>query len=207
MSDNRSCDVVVIGGGLIGLAVAWRSRLRGLDVTVVDPRPGGAASWAAAGMLAPVTEVHYGEESLLRLNLASAERYPSFVAELEDATGESAGYRTCGTVAVAGDRDDLALLDELHAFQQRLGLEADRLSSRECRSLEPALAPGVGGGLFGAGDHRVDNRRLGAALLAACERSGVVIERQGAAGVVVDGDRAGGVRLDGADPRTVAASQ
>ena len=84
-------DVVVVGGGVIGLGVAWRARLAGLSVTLVDPAPGAGASWAAAGMLAPVTEVHYGEEALLALNLASAARYPSFVAELEDATGLDGG--------------------------------------------------------------------------------------------------------------------
>src|SRR5438034_2988601 len=115
-------DLAVVGGGVIGLAVAWRAALAGLRVTVVDPAPGGGASWAAAGMLAPVTEVHYGEQALLRLNLASAERYPDFVAELEDAAGTPVGYRPCGTLAVAVDAGDSAVLDDLFAFQQRLGL-------------------------------------------------------------------------------------
>jgi glycine oxidase len=202
-SDVTTADVVVVGGGLIGLSLAWRSRVLGLSAVVVDPNPGAAASWAAAGMLAPVTEVHYGEEPLLQLNLASARRYPSFVEELEDLTGATVGYRTCGTLAVAADRDDLALLDELHGFQQRLGLDVERLSSRECRTLEPALSPSVRGGLFVAGDHQVDNRMLGAALIAACERSGVIIERHSVDRVLVDGDRAGGVSLD--DGRSINA--
>jgi glycine oxidase len=65
-------DVVVAGGGVIGLSIAWQSAARGLSVLVADPHPGRGASWAAAGMLAPVTEVHYGEERLLQLNLARA---------------------------------------------------------------------------------------------------------------------------------------
>src|SRR3954466_11790042 len=101
-------DVVVVGGGVIGLGVAWRARQRGLSVTVVDPSPGQGASWAAAGMLAPVTEVHYGEEGLLRLNWESAQRYPAFVAEVEDVAGASVGYRPCGTLAVAADAGDSA---------------------------------------------------------------------------------------------------
>ena len=76
-------DLVVVGGGLIGLSIAWRCAQRGGSVRVVDPVPGAGASHAAAGMLAPVTELHYGEEDLLRLNLLSARRYPAFVAELE----------------------------------------------------------------------------------------------------------------------------
>ena len=78
-------DVVIAGGGLIGLAVAWRAAQRGLSVTVVDDAPGAGASRAAAGMLAPVTEAAYGEEALLRLCLDSLERYPAFAAEVEQA--------------------------------------------------------------------------------------------------------------------------
>jgi len=158
---------VIVGGGVIGLAIAWQTALAGMSVTVVDPSPGRGASWAAAGMLAPVSEVQFGENALLGLNLASAERYPSFVAELQDATGADVGYRTCGTLAVAFDGDDKAALDELQKFQLRLGLKSETMTGRQCRALEPALAPGVRGGVFVHGDHQVDPRRLVAALLTA----------------------------------------
>lgn len=196
---RRSPDVVVVGGGVIGLAVAWRAALAGLSATVVDPNPGRGASWAAAGMLAPVTEVQYGENALLDLNLASALRYPSFVAELEQATGLEVGYRPCGTLAVAFDGDDRLVLDELHAFQQRLGLKSEPLTGRECRRLEPLLAPGIRGGLLVHGDHQVDNRRLVAALLRAATGAGVELRETTVSGVVIDGDRVQGVELaDGA---------
>jgi glycine oxidase len=188
-------EVVIVGGGVIGLAIAWRAALGGLSVTVVDPSPGRGASWAAAGMLAAVTEVQYGEDALLALNLASAERYPSFVAELEEATGLDVGYRTCGTLAVAFDGDDKAVLDELQTFQLRLGLKAEHLTGRECRRLEPMLAPGVRAGLLVHGDHQVDNRRLVAALLTAAKRSGVKVLENDAAAVVVGPDRVEGVEV------------
>jgi glycine oxidase len=187
--------VVVVGGGLIGLAIAWRAAERGLSVTVVDPDPATGASRAAAGMLAPVTELHYGEEALLRLNIAAAGRYPSFVAELEERSGHEVGYRTEGTLAVALDADDRAALADLHAFQRRLGLSVEALTGRECRRLEPMLAPSVRGGLLVESDHSVDNRRLAAALLTAVSRCGVPVVRQPAAGVLVTDDRATGVRL------------
>ncbi len=196
-------DVVVVGAGVIGLAVGWRAAAAGLTVAVLDPTPTGGASHAAAGMLAPVTEVHYGEERLLALNLASAARYPTFVAELEAAAGVTVGYRTEGTLAVALDAGDRAVLAELHAFQTRLGLRTELLTSRDCRLLEPLLSPSVRGGLFVAGDHSVDNRRLAAALLAAAERAGVVVRRSRAVELVVDAVRVRGVRL--ADGSTVAA--
>ena len=192
-------DLAVVGGGVIGLAVAWRAASAGLRVTVVDPAPGGGASWAAAGMLAPVTEVHYGEQALLRLNLAAAARWPGFAAELEEAAGRPVGYLACGTLSVARDPDDLAAIDDLYRFQQGLGLEVERLRSRECRSLEPGLAPGVRGGVLVPGDHQVDNRALVGALLAAAARAGVVLRPATARGLRVAGGRVRGLVLDGGE--------
>ncbi|MEW1903173.1 glycine oxidase ThiO [Streptomyces sp. NPDC086147] len=194
---RRAFDVLVVGGGIIGLVTAWRAARRGLSTAVVDPEPGGGAARVAAGMLAAVTELHYGEETLLGLNLASAARYPAFVAELEEATGLDVGYRACGTLAVALDADDRAHLRELHALQTRCGLASEWLSGRECRRLEPMLAPGVRGGLRVDGDHQVDPRRLAAALVVACERAGVVFHRALAERLSVVRDRARGAVLAG----------
>lgn len=193
MSPTRTSDVLVVGGGIIGLVTAWRAAQRGLATAVVDPEPGGGAAQVAAGMLAAVTELHYGEQTLLALNLASAHRYPDFAAELTDLTGRDLGYRRCGTLAVALDADDRAHLRELHALQQRSGLDSEWLSGRECRRLEPMLAPGVRGGLRVDGDHQVDPRRLAHALLAACELAGVVFHRTWAERLTVLRERATGV--------------
>jgi glycine oxidase len=200
MSRTRTSDVLVIGGGIIGLVTAWRAAQRGLGTAVVDPEPGGGAAQVAAGMLAAVTELHYGEQTLLGLNLASARRYPDFVAELAEETGHDLGYRRCGTLAVALDADDRAHLRELHALQQQSGLESQWLSGRECRRLEPMLAPGVRGGLRVDGDHQIDPRRLAGALVAACERAGVVFHRAWAERLTVVRDRATGVVTDDGTP-------
>ena len=189
-------STIVVGGGVIGLAVAWRAAQAGLDVTVVDPAPGRGASWAAAGMLAPVTEAHYGEEALLALNLASAQRWPTFAGELAEAAGSGVGYRTAGTLTVARDLDDQAALSELFAFQQRLGLHVERLTGSATRTMEPTLAPRVRGGIVAADDHQVDNRALVEALLAAAQRSGVTLEHRRVAEVVVEADGVTGVKLD-----------
>ncbi|MET9583823.1 glycine oxidase ThiO [Streptomyces sp. NPDC006539] len=194
-SDVPGSDVLVIGGGIIGLVTAWRAAQRGLRTAVVDPDPGGGAARVAAGMLAAVTELHYGEQMLLGLNVASAARYPAFAAELEAASGRDIGFRACGTLAVALDSDDRAHLRELHALQHRSGLQSEWLTGRECRRLEPMLAPGVRGGLRVDGDHQVDPRRLAAALLTACERAGVVFHRDRAERLVVVRDRATGALL------------
>lgn len=126
----------------------------------------------APGMLAPVTEVHYGEEELLGLTMRSAELYPAFVTELEEASGVSCGYERHGTLYVARDTDDTAEINDLFAFQQELGLGVERLTSGDCRKLEPGLAPKIRGGVFAPGDHRVDPVALTEALLVACERAG-----------------------------------
>ncbi|MEU8690813.1 glycine oxidase ThiO [Streptomyces sp. NPDC048665] len=199
---SDTSDVLVIGGGIIGLVTAWRAAQRGLATAVVDPEPGGGAARVAAGMLAAVTELHYGEETLLALNLESARRYPDFAAELTELTGHDLGYRRCGTLQVALDADDRAHLRELHALQRRSGLESEWLSGRECRRLEPMLAPGVRGGLRVDGDHQIDPRRLATALVVACERSGVVFHRAWAERLDVAAGRAAGVTLaDGTAPR------
>ncbi|WP_406156552.1 glycine oxidase ThiO [Streptomyces canus] len=196
---SRTSDVLVVGGGIIGLVTAWRAAQHGLSTAVVDPEPGGGAAQVAAGMLAAVTELHYGEQTLLGLNLASAHRYPDFTAELTDLTGLDLGYRRCGTLAVALDADDRAHLRELHALQRQSGLESEWLSGRECRRLEPMLAPGVRGGLRVDGDHQIDPRRLTRALLAACEQAGVVFHRAWVKGLRVAGDRAAGVTTTDGD--------
>lgn len=202
---SRTSDVLVVGGGIIGLVTAWRAARQGMSVTVADPEPGGGAALVAAGMLAAVTELHYGEQTLLGLNLASARRYPDFAAELTDLTGLGLGYRRCGTLAVALDADDRAHLRELHALQRRSGLTSEWLSGRECRRLEPMLSPSVRGGLRVDGDHQIDPRRLARALLAACEAAGVVLRRTWAERLEVVRDRVTGVTA--ADGSALGAGQ
>jgi glycine oxidase len=171
---------------VIGLASAWRLTQRGCRVVIVDPRPAGAATHAAAGMLAPVSEVTYGETALLHVALESLRRYPDFVAELEDLTGREVGLRREGTLIAATDAGDRAMLADLHAFQAELGLTSTMLTSRECRSIEPSLHPDVRCGLLVASDHSVDNRRLADALLAAVIAGGATLVKETVAEICVD---------------------
>src|SRR5262245_44456537 len=189
-------DVVVAGGGLIGLSCAWRLAQAGLRVTVCDPTPGRQTSIVAAGMLAPITEIEFGAEDLLQLNLASARAWPAFAAELEDASGLPAGLYPAGTLSVAYDVDDVAVLTRLASYQRRLGLEVHELTGRETRKHEPMLAVGVAGGLWVPGDHSADNRKTVAALLAAVSRAGVEMVGRRVARVRVAADEANGVVLD-----------
>ncbi len=108
-----TAEVVVIGGGLIGTAIAWRLAQAGVDALIVAGEPAAAASQVAAGMLAPVTETTFTEQALLPLNLASLRRYPAFAAEVEEASGLPAGLRRTPTLSVAYDADDAARLRDL----------------------------------------------------------------------------------------------
>ncbi len=197
-----TADVVVLGGGVIGVATAWRCAQRGLTTVVVDPAPRSGAWHTAAGMLAPITELHYAETPLLHLNIASLSRWHTFDAELAEATGRPTGYRETGTVQIAWDGADLAALRDLYAFGESLGIAAELISGRELRTLEPNLAPGLPGALLAPGDHQADPRLLHAALLDAAERAGVGLVTAHPR-VDVGQDRVVGVTLD--DGSRVAA--
>lgn len=188
-------DVAIIGGGVIGLAIAWRASAQGLAVAVIDPAPGSGASHVAAGMLAPVAEAHFGEQRLLDLTLESWRRYPAFIAELESSAGTATGYLRCGALLVARDADDSAQLDREHRFRESLGLREERLTSRECRRLEPGLAPSVRGGVLVEDDHQVDPRLLVAALRDAAARQGVTFVREPVMAVRIAQARLSGVQL------------
>jgi glycine oxidase len=168
--------VIVIGGGVIGLAVAWRLAQQGAGVAVLErAQPGRGASHVAAGMLAPVSEATPREEPLLRLGIASARSYPQFVAALREESGLDPGYLRCGTMIAARDRDEAEALERELEIRARFGLSVRRLRPTEARRLEPALTPTLRGALEIEDDHAVDPRKLTAALLAALRRPGVEV--------------------------------
>ena len=166
-------NVVVVGGGVIGLSASWRLAAAGHAVTLVDPEPArGGASWLAGGMLAPVTEGWPGEEDVLELGVASLASWPAFAAELGIA------LPTTGTVVAAVDAADAAALDILAGHLATLGRQVRRLSGRELRAVEPTIGPSVRSGLMVPGDLFVDNRELLRALLSAARGAGVVEVRE-----------------------------
>ncbi len=172
----RSVDVVVVGGGVIGLTLAWRARAEGLSVTVFERGGiGMGASHVAAGMLAPVAEVEFGDagRAVLELGLRSAEMWPRFAAELERCSGEQVGLLRTGTLVLARDEDEARELERQIAFRESLGLHTTRLRPSEAREREPALAPTVRLALEAPDDHSVDPRLVLVALRRACERVGV----------------------------------
>jgi len=159
-------DAVFVGGGVIGLASAWRAQEAGLKVCVLErDRAGSGASRVAAGILAPDSEAEPGSESFVAFARRSLELYPPFVEEL----GVDVGFWPSGMLVVAVDPDEVDQIT--HEFR---GLEW--LTASDCRALEPGLSPAICGGLLSEQEASVDPRRLVDALAARVEvREGVEV--------------------------------
>lgn len=207
LSDRGTYDAVVVGGGAIGLCCAWRAAGRGARVVVLDRAdPPAGATRVAAGMLAPIGELAFGEPDLLRMTLDAAELYPRFVAELEGASGLGTGYARDGALHIALDRDEAAELRRVHDLQRALSLGAEWLPPRRCRELEPGLTPSFNGGVHAPEEAAVDPRRMTVALLAALAAEGVEVRSGvGVAAALLEGDRIAGVRTASGEELRAAA--
>jgi len=197
-------DVVVVGGGLIGLSIAWRLAKGGRSVTVIERDTVGAgASLAATGMLAPAAEHEPGSDPLLPLALDSLSRWPGFRDALQAASGLDIDYRREGTLVLAIGRDEVERLRFRHDLQRRSGVTAEWLSGPAIRAREPLLRPSVSAGILCPLDHQVDPRLVMAALVRACEAAGVaIVESTPVQALDREAGRVRGVR---AGERTVAA--
>jgi glycine oxidase len=202
--DGEALDAVVVGGGVLGLACAWRATRRGLRVRVLErDRPGAGASHVAAGMLAPVGEANWGEEALMRLGLASARAWPGFATELAADSGLEVGYEAHGALHVALDRDEAAELRRRFELMESLDLGAEWLRPHSLRDLEPGLAPACTAGVHAPAEAAVDPDLLLAALTAAVERCGgqVLIEAEVADLLTEDRRLLGVITADGREHR------
>ncbi|HKC64627.1 MAG TPA: glycine oxidase ThiO [Pyrinomonadaceae bacterium] len=190
-----AADVVVVGGGVIGLAIARALAMRGAGSVFLIERAslGAEASRAAAGMLAPQAEAD-GADAFFELACASRDLYPSFADALREETGTDIELERTGTLYLAFTDEDEREIEHRFAWQRRTGLSVERLSAREARELEPCISTHVRGALRFPQDVQVENRRLIAALSASVESRGVrllmginveslVIERGRVAGV------------------------
>lgn len=188
-------DVLVIGGGIVGLSAARHLAGAGARVLVIERRrPGEEASSAAAGMLA--AQVHADRDSpFLDLSLRARERHLALIPELEAETGIDLDLSTLGALAVAFSEDEERRLVSRVEWQKRRGLPADLLTADEIRQAEPNVNPEVRRGALFRYDHRLDNVRLVRALAASGVRRGAaLLSGRPVTGLVVEGDRVTGVR-------------
>ena len=173
--DERA-DVVVVGGGVIGLSVARALARKQVGSVVLVERGelGREASFAAAGMLAPQAEANVADK-FFQLCCRSRDLYPTFAAQLFEETGIDIELDRTGTLYCAFTEHDRAELEKRFEWQRRLGLPVEQLTSREARELEPSLSEKVLSGLRFPLDIQVENRHLLRALIAASEKLGVKI--------------------------------
>lgn len=174
-SDNFS-EVLIIGGGVIGLAVARELRQRGLRKISIIERGflGKESSFAAAGMLAPQAETDRADE-FFRFCGDSLRLYPQFAAELLDETGVDIELDQSGTLYLAFTDEDVSEIRYRFDWQKRAGLAVEHLRAEDARQIEPFISPDVREALFFPNDWQVENRRLIFALRRSAELNGIRI--------------------------------
>jgi glycine oxidase len=201
---GETVDIAILGGGVIGLAIAWRASRLDVSVAVVERDAlAHGASHVAAGMLAPVSEVEFGEAGrrMLDLGLRSAEMWPDFAVQLAEESGVAVELHRTGTLLLARDADEARELERQIELRESLGLAVRQLRPSAVRELEPALAPGIRMALEAPDDHSVDPRVVAGALAAACQRGEVrLFEHAGAAAVLLEDGVLRGLRMADGSP-------
>jgi glycine oxidase len=193
---SRAADVAVVGGGVIGCAVAYYLARAGVRVAVLERNHIAAeASSAAAGMLAPLAE-GAAPGPFLDLALASLSRFGPLAEELRDATGIDVELLTTGLLRPALDDAEAADYQASLAWQRNLGLPLRWLDAAEVRALEALVTPDVRGAVYSEAEHQVNPPRLTKALARAAAARGAVLHLGAVVrGLLREGDRIVGVRL------------
>ena len=192
-------DIVIVGGGVIGLTIARALARRGVgDVCLVERgNLGTEASWAAAGMLLPQVEADAPDE-FFNLACQSRDLYPAFAAALREETGIDVELDTTGTLYLALTDTDHEEIEKRYEWQTRAGLSVERLSGAEARALEPCISEATLGALRFPKDIQVENRRLLSALANSVTKLGVEIATQTIVdSLIIDGNHVRGVQTSG----------
>jgi glycine oxidase len=194
---RKKFDVAIAGGGVIGGAIALELARAGLRVAVFDrQKPGQEASWASAGIISPAPESP-GMIATVELGKRSAALYPEFVAQVEEISGQSTGYRRKGTLQALFSRDAKAELSTIVALHHGLGLKAEPLRPEDARELEPALSDDLEAAVLRPEEASIDNRLLTAAVFEAAQRSGAeIVSSSRVKGIWRDGARCRGLLLE-----------
>lgn len=172
-------QVLIVGGGLIGLALARELHERDVEVVLLErDRIGQATSRVSAGMLSPDAEIGFEEIELYHFSRESLRRWPAFAEDLEKETGLGCDYRTEGTLVVADDRDAVEIFRRIFQFQQEQGCNVEWVTGRRARSIEPYLSPTLHGAIWAPDDHQVDPIRVLEALERSVRERGIEIHEQ-----------------------------
>jgi glycine oxidase len=174
ISAHETADVIIIGGGIIGLTIARALAQRGLSKVLLIERGnlGAEASYAAGGMLAPQAEANE-KSAFFDLTCQSRDLYPALASSLLDETGIDIELDRTGTLYLAFTEKDEVELEQRFEWQKRAGLSVIKLNASEARGLEPMIADNVRLALRFPDDIQVDNRRLLTALVKSNQQLGV----------------------------------
>ncbi len=172
----KSAEIIIVGGGVIGLSIARELRRRGLrDIVVCEKGElGKEASWAAGGILAPQVEADTADD-FFKLVSASRDLYPSFAQKLHDETAIDVELDHTGTLYIAFNENEEAELRKRFEWQQRAGLRVEWLEGPGVRAIEHNISGELRCALRFPDDWQVENRKLVAALVESNEKLGVAL--------------------------------
>jgi glycine oxidase len=139
---------LIIGGGVIGLTSAFQLTRHGWHVTILDPNPGGGATWASAGMIAPIAEIGPGEETNYELQRGAVGAWRTFANELREVTQRDLLIVENGTLLLAWDGSDRRLVDQFAQIATDLGVVPRRVSRDGDEAMFEGVSPRISGGLL-----------------------------------------------------------
>jgi glycine oxidase len=168
-------NITIAGAGIVGCAIAYELATRGARVRVIDARdPGGGATRASAGILAPHIEGH--DPTLLTLGERSLALYDDFARRVATDGGQSVAYERNGTMEVAFTLDQANVLKRRARALTNAQIEHTLLNAADVRRLEPAVTPHAVGGLLIPGHGYVDAAGLTQTLVCAAKARGAIFE-------------------------------
>ena len=198
-------EIVVVGAGIVGCAIAYELSRRGAAVVVVDDRaPGLGATQASAGVLAPFIEARH-DGPLLELTARSLGLFDEFIARIRSDGDSSVAYERTGTLDVAFDTDSFASLQQLYARLMSRHVAADLLDAPAVCRAEPHLSSGAVGGLLIPTHGFVAASQLTQALAAGAARRGARFVTGGRVARVTRDGEALRVHTEGINPQTLPA--
>ncbi len=181
--------VAIIGGGVIGAAVAWRLAARSSSVRVElfeQGRIGREASWAAAGMLAPQAEAHE-PGPMFELCLQAKQCFDGLVERLIAESGVDPEYDREGIIYVALSEEERVKLEARARWQSQAGAAVEELTTRQALGLVPQLSEQVLYALYLPTNHRLENRKLVQAYAGAAAKAGVLLHEGARVARVITG--------------------
>jgi len=200
-ASSNSSRIIIVGGGVIGLSIAWRLARENTrdEILLLDAnRAGEGTSRVSAGMIAPIAEAGFEDPHFIKFARLSRERYRAFVSEVSRDADMPVVLGEEGSIIVAIHRDDVEAMRRVYEHRRHADLPVEWLTGTEAREMEPTLTPRVSAAMWIAYDGQVNPRALLPALVRACNRRGVEVrESARVQRIVINDETVAGVELDG----------